>query len=269
MNFLGMTVEATNYNGEESAEDRAGSSDAGAVRMLLEGNYLFDVVDLETDFIQYKVIILPDCVSITERLASKLSAFIEKGGKLLATGTSGLNAEQTEFAIDLGVSYVGVSPYQPEYFHPQFELKSLPVASFIFYSQGQLVESTSSGTVLGHREFPYFNRDVFRFCSHQHTPSAQQDNGAGMVESVNGIYIAWSVFEDYATKGSLVLKETVMYALDRLLAEGKTLHTDLPAQGIVTLMEQPQRQRFETAADGKVSCQVPKLECHQMVVLEM
>lgn len=64
-----------------------------------------------------------------------------------------------------------------------------------------------------------------------------------MVESGSGIYIAWNVFEDYATKGSLILKEAVLHALNRLLPD-KTLQTNLPAQGVVTLQEQKEEKRL-------------------------
>ena len=45
-------------------------------------------------------------------------------------------------------------------------------------------------------------------------------------------------------KGSLILKKTVCHALDLLLGEDKTLTTNLPAQGIVTLMDQPRESRL-------------------------
>ncbi|ULL14280.1 beta-galactosidase [Paenibacillus sp. H1-7] len=312
-----LSVEAVASQKEEKREDRSGTSDAGAVRMLLEGKILFDVVDTENDWTKYKVVILPDQVVVNPQLAAKLNDYFAQGGKVLATGRSGLNEAGDGFAIDLGVAWEGENPYKPSFFRPHFELASLQNAAFVFYSDGQQVQLTD-GTSLGHRENPYFNRDVFTFCSHQHTPSAQQDNGPGMVESRNGIYFAWNVFADYAGKGSLALKESVLFALNRLLTD-KTLSTTLPAQGIVTLMEQPSEQRYVNhllyatpvkrgsgveviedivplydvrvtlkldkpvkraylapqmeelpidAVNGSVSYTVPKLECHQMVVLE-
>lgn len=312
-----LSCEAAGAQREEKRSDRTGTSDAGAVRMLLEGKILFDVVDLESDFSAYKLIILPDQITIHPQLQAKLNDYFARGGKVLATGRSGLNEAGDAFAIDLGAAWEQVNPFKPDYFRPLFELGSLQNAAFVFYSEGQQVRLTN-GTVLGHRENPYFNRDVFTFCSHQHTPSAQQDNGPGMIESVNGIYFAWNVFADYADKGSLALKECVLYALNRLLPE-KTLNTTLPAQGIVTLMEQPAEQRYVNhllyatpvkrgsgveviedlipiydtqvtlkldkpirrvylapqmeelpfdASGGTVSYTLPKLECHQMVVLE-
>ena len=218
-------------------------SDVGAVRMLLEGKILFDVVDLEEDFHKYKVIILPDQITINNKLADKLTAFFQKGGKVLATGKSGLIEAGNAFAINLGVEWIMENPFKPDFFKPHFKLPHLGDASFIFYSQGQKV-ALAGGVELGHREDPYFNREVFTFCSHQHAPSSQNNAGPGMVESDNGIYFAWNVFDDYAAMGSLVLKESVIYALNRLLHTTKTLETNLPAQGVVTLTEQKSEQRF-------------------------
>jgi hypothetical protein len=237
-----LSVEAIGSHKEEKREDRLGAADTGAVRMLLEGKILFDIVDLESDYSAYKVLILPDEVSVDDKLQAKLNAYFAQGGRVLVTGRSGLNPSGDAFAIDLGAVWEGPSPYKPDYFRPDFELKSLQPAAFIFYAEGQQVR-LNGGNVLGSRENPYFNRDVFTFCSHQHTPSALQNNGPGMIESNNGIYLAWNVFTDYATKGSLALKECVLFALNRLLPD-KSLITNLPAQGIVTLMEQPAEQRF-------------------------
>lgn len=233
---------------------RVGHSDAGAVRMLLEGKFLFDVIDWQSDLNRYKVLILPDQIALTAELADKLNRFLAGGGRVLATGRSGLwrevaggagdgSGQPDGFAIDLGVEWLGENGYKPDYFQPHFPLPSLGRGTFIFYSQGQRIALAQGGTELGVRQNPYFNRDVFTFSSHQHTPNDPNTAGPGMVESPHGIYIAWNVFEDYATKGSLTLKETVVHALNRLLPE-KSLRTNLPAQSVVTLMQQPGESRY-------------------------
>lgn len=239
-----LSLEAVGIKGNcEGQMADTGNSDSGAVRMLLEGKFLFDVIDLQEDFSKYKVIILPDSVRISEDLKILLEIYLNIGGKLLATGESGLNLAGNEFSIDLGVKWIETNRFKPDYFKPNFKLNNLGDTSFIFYAQGQKVE-LDGGTELGRREDPYFNRDVFTFCSHQHTPNSFKYGGPGMVECRNGIYIAWNVFDDYATKGSLALKETVVYALNKLLADNKTLITNLPSQGIVTLMQQEKENRY-------------------------
>lgn len=297
-------------NGEKDVEP-----DIGAVRILLEEHYLFHVIDAEEDFEKYKVILLPDVILINELLKNKLTQFLQNGGKVLATGKSGLDMNQCKFELDFGVDYLGQNKYRPDYFRPAFSLKDWLNTAFVMYSQGYLINQTS-GEELGIRENPYFNRTAFSFSSHLHAPNKREKAGPGMVKGRAGIYISWEVFRDYATKGSLILKRMVSYALDCLL-EDKTIETTLPAQGTVTLTKQadryiihllyavpvkrginveviediqplykieikirvkepikrvylaPQNKEIEFVQESdSISVVVPKMEIHQMVVLE-
>ncbi|MHC1695956.1 MAG: beta-galactosidase trimerization domain-containing protein [Eubacteriales bacterium] len=220
-----------------------GKIDAGCTRILLEGKYLFNVVDTQSDFSKYKLIILPDVIKITPALKAKLDNFLSGGGKLLATGWSGIMDGTEDFAFDFGASRVGINGFKPDYIRPLFKTGQLPAASLIMYGQGQQIALTN-GQVLAWRQNSYFNRDWRHFCSHQHTPSALEDSSPGVVLGNDGAYIAWNIFEDYATKGSLICKEVVKAVLDTLLGESKTLSTTLPAQGVVTLMRQPDSSRY-------------------------
>lgn len=224
------------------SEDRTNLADAGAVRMLNEGHYLYDIVDAEADFGRYKVLILPDEVPVWPQLAEAIRSFTDNGGKILATGRSGLNPAGNAYMLDLGLDWKGASLYRPSYFRPDFTPGSLLPASYVMYGEGQKVE-LNGGRALGSREHPYFNRDVFTFCSHMHTPSAGEDNGPGMIESSNGIYMAWNVFSEYADNGHLILKEMVLHALGRLLPQ-PSLRCDLPARGIATLQYQGTENRY-------------------------
>ncbi|MCL6457072.1 MAG: beta-galactosidase trimerization domain-containing protein [Gorillibacterium sp.] len=218
-------------------------SDTGAARMLLEGHYLFDLVDSISDWTTYSVLILPDKISINPTLAAKLNEYVLQGGKVLATGESGLDPNGSGFAVDCGAKWLSVNPYCPDFFVPAMDFGYLGKAEFVMYGQGQKIEE-SGGETLGLRENPYFNRDFNHFSSHQHTPGDKQSREPGMTEGPAGIYIAWNLFEDYAKKGSLMQRNIVQYALDRLLAAGKTLRTSLPAQGVTTIQSQDSNNRL-------------------------
>ena len=218
-------------------------NDAGVVRMLLEGKYLFDVIDAEAEFDKYKVIILPDKERITPVLKEKLDAFLANGGKILASGKSGLYHDRDTFSFDFGVDYVGESAYNPAYIRPLFEMEGLYDTAYIMYSQGE-VTALTSGEMLAKQENPYFNRTAEHFCSHRHTPNAEEFAGPGMSEGKDGIYINWQVFTEYAEQGSLILKRIVQYALDKLLGDAITLKTNLGAQGVTTVMEQKDQNRY-------------------------
>ncbi|OBZ14925.1 beta-galactosidase [Bacillus sp. FJAT-27264] len=239
-----LSLEAASWAAGNGPIPQHNKHDTGAVRILLEGNYLFDVVDLEADLASYKVLILPDEILITAQLKSKLDDFIAGGGKILATGRSGLSEDGSGFALDLGAAWQGVSAFRPSYLRPSFEFPSLRTASFVIYTEGQDAVLSPGGTLLGSKENSYFNRDLFTFCSHQHTPSDLQEAGVGIAEGRDGIYVAWHVFEDYAVKGSLPVKEIICYTLDLLLGNHKSLITNLPAQGVTTLQAQPTSKRW-------------------------
>jgi len=221
---------------------KSGSEDEGCVKILLEGNYLFDVIDLESDFSKYKVIILPDIIRIDERLEKLLKEFVTEGGKLLATGESGLSVDDI-FVFDFGAEYISTCEHQPSFFKPNFEINSLETASFVMYSPGHHVKPLM-GVEHGEFQNSYFNRDMLHFCSHQHTPPKLSRVSSGMIGGKEGIYIPWNIFGEYTQIGSYILQQMVIHALDTLLNTEKTLKTNLPAQGIVTLQHQGSKNRY-------------------------
>lgn len=222
---------------------KSSSCDTGVARILLEGNYLFQLVDLEADFTKYKVLILPDGVQISKELKTKIDLFLQGGGKLLATGTSGLDKETKEFAFDFGAVHMGANPYCPDYMSPNFTIADMDKADYVFYGQGEQI-ALNGGEILAHRRNPYFNREAFRFCSHRHTPCDPTTEEPGIVEGKDGIYISWEIFWDYAVNGSLILKRTVCCVLDRLLGKERTVVVNLPSQGVVTLNHQDKESRY-------------------------
>ncbi|WP_172193904.1 beta-galactosidase trimerization domain-containing protein [Saccharibacillus qingshengii] len=229
-----------------AAEKDAAAADTGAVRILLEGHYLFDVVDTQSDLKPYRILILPDRIAVTPELQSKLAAFTAAGSRILATGRSGLTPAGDRFALDLGAEWIGESPFNPTYARPDFELASLRSTSFLVYATGYEVGLAAGGRSLGSRQNPYFNRDLFTFTSHRHAPSRGVDVGPGFTEGADGFYAAWNLFTDYARYGSLPVKQILIHLLDSLLestAGGRTVSVKLPAQGIVTLQEQPEADR--------------------------
>jgi hypothetical protein len=233
------TESITRYDNSNS---KGGSEDEGCAKILLEGNYLFDVIDLESDFSKYKVIILPDVIQINNQLSELLGEYVSNGGKLLASGVSA-QTDEGKFAFDFGAEYIGKSEFRPSYFKPKFKPGELEPSAYVMYSPGHIIKLLM-GVEHGEFQESYFNRDVYNFCSHQHTPPTLKRFSSGMTEGSDGIYIAWDVFDEYNQMGSYILQQMVIFALDRLLGDEKTLLTNLPAQGITTLQHQPGEHRY-------------------------
>ncbi len=296
-------------------------TDAGVVRMLLEGNYLFDILDRESDFSPYKVLILPDAIRSDAALLEKLHAFVSGGGKLLASGRSALNEQGDGFAFDLGALWDGESAMSPNYLRPtaNYEPITMEDAAYAVFGKCYRAIAKEGARTLAVVEPPYFNRTAEHFCSHRNTPNNLVPDTAAITVGKDGAYVAWEIFSDYAEIGMLINKKAVHLALDTLLCGVKTVETDLPAQGVLTLMDQAGESRYVchllyatpvrrgknveiiediiplgnvsltlrlgkaikrvylaptgeelpfTAEDGKITLTVPRVDCHQMVVLD-
>ena len=222
-----------------SISAKTGNYDAGCARILLEGKYLFDYIDIETDFSKYKLIILPDRVPLDKELAKKLKAFTQNGGKVLSTGLSGIN-ETGEFMLDFGCEFDCKNEFEPSYARPRFEIKSLKNSAFLIYSDEYKLKNVT-GEVLIDCENPYFNRTFEHFCSHHHTPNNPDDKNPAAVIGRDGAYIAWDIFNEYASVGSIAVKEIVIEIIERLMQD-KTVKTNLPAQGVITVTNQGNRK---------------------------
>ena len=228
---------AEDGEGERSAPNGAmvAASDSGASRILLEGKYLFSVIDIDCDFSLYKVIVLPDGIRYSKRLYDKLDAFVKAGGKILASGDSAI--KDGRFLFDFGAEYVGESEFTPSYVRLADDKNA---SDYIMYTPHHVARATD-GEVLAHSVKSYFNRGGAFFCSHKHTPSSKEIEGAGITVGREGAYIAWNVFDDYAKNGELIAKRLVHKALDALLGDEKTLKTNLGSMGVTTLTRQPDR----------------------------
>jgi len=220
--------------------------DTGAGRILLEGHLLFDVIDRQADFGNYKMLILPDVIAVDAELEAKVNAFLSAGGKLLLTGSSGLKKDRSNFAFDIGAEYAGESPFQPDYldFGAQSILAPEFVASpLVMYGKSQRVKPTTGESLVSIRE-PYFNRTWKHFCSHQHAPAAKLSEYVGAVRKDNILYLAHPIFTIYYGQGAVAYKNYAIKAIQLLLGDDQTLTTNMPSTARVTLTEQPDEKRY-------------------------
>ncbi|MCL2095801.1 MAG: beta-galactosidase trimerization domain-containing protein [Oscillospiraceae bacterium] len=211
-------------------------SDSGVSRLLLEGKYLYDIVDGEADISKYKLLILPDCISTNDKSAGKINDFIKSGGYVLASGETGLDKN-----LDLGVEVIGDCGYSPTYYIDNTDDDNKSPA--VIYGRAweyKLTENDGEYKKIACRVNSYFNRDMLNFSSHQHTPYNSDSRDYGVVRHGNIIYCGWEIFSEYANYGSITTKELVFAMLEDLIGGIKTVKTNLGAQGIITLRKQKQ-----------------------------
>ncbi|NJK92571.1 MAG: hypothetical protein HC904_12525 [Blastochloris sp.] len=220
-------------------------SDTGASRILLEGQFLYTIIDSTMPLDGYKVVLLPDDVLIDPALEKKLHAYLQSGGKLFLSGSSGLKPDGSGFLFDLGAEWSGPSPFQPDYALPIEELRpSFLNSPQVMYLPSQRIRATQ-GRSLGQIFDPYFNRSFKHFCSHQHAPNQLQASGYDLgVLHGNILYLAHPVFSLYCGYGSVAYRQIITHALNLLLAGDRSLHTNLPSTARLSLMHQPGENRY-------------------------
>lgn len=226
------------HDGYPKAENE-GLSDVGCSRILLEGKYLFNCIDTEEDFGKYKLIILPDLEVCDKKLADKLKEYVGNGGQVLASGKSCMDSNNN-CVLDLGLEGISECEYSPCYYRPNFKLKSLDASAYVIYNENYTPVKVS-GRVWAECEYPYFNRTKEHFCSHMHAPNNPEKSCPAIIQGKDGIYIGCKIFEEYAAVGSITVKEMVCRMIDELLSD-KSAETNLPAQGVITLTKQGERE---------------------------
>jgi hypothetical protein len=218
------------------------TSDAGANNILAELHYQFDVLDRESDFSRYKVLILPDSHRFDQGLLRQVRSYLAGGGKLILSHESGLDVEGKQFVMEeMGVEYLGPSPYKGDY-GDYFEVREGanedidPMVQFT-YVPGSMVKAGAQSTVLAQIWKAYFDRTYEHFSSHHQTPFDQPTDQAAVVERGSILYISFPVFESYANNAYRIHKLLVRNCLRRLLPQ-PLIKAELPSTAEVTVTDQ-------------------------------
>lgn len=205
----------------------------GVYQVLSELHIPFDFLNQQDPLEEYRLLILPDCFVPTEELAERLNKFVCRGGKVLATGRSGI--VDGKFLLDfIQAEYVGESPFDTRYLRLDAAVfPAIPPIDHVLYEKGVVVRSAENA--LAKTVNPYFNRTYDRFCSHRQTPPCPDaTEEPAIIKGQGYIYIASPLFSDYA--GSRyqahrdILRDCIHMLLDRPLLE-----SDLPAISEVTV----------------------------------
>jgi hypothetical protein len=228
----------------ENHSQRENSADEGASRALLEGHFLFELIDRSMDFSRFRLLILPDDIRIDDELKGLLDAHLARGGRLLLTGESGLLADGSGFAFDIGADHSGPSEFCPDFALPCSALRADFISSpVVMYLRSQRLRATT-GESLGQIFDPYFNRTFAHFCSHQHTPFQPEPSGFDCgVRTGNIACLAHPVFSLYRTYGAVAYREYVTRVITSLLDNEPVVTTNLPSTARVSLNRQAAEKR--------------------------
>ena len=207
-----------------------GLIDEGVYRLLSELKYTFDFVDSTEEIGGYELVILPDRVPLTAETARKINAYIEKGGKVIVTGESGIGAGG-DFQINgIGVKYAGPAQYTPRYMRISADaFGGVQPMDYVMYERGAEVTALPGTQVLAQIVNPYFNRSYFKFCSHRQTPPVLDvSEFAGITRNGGVAYVAQPLFTEYANSRCMICRD-ILSQLIADLGVRPLIKADLPS----------------------------------------
>jgi hypothetical protein len=218
--------------------------DDGAVRVLLEGRFAFDVVDLESDFSPYKLLILPDAIPVDKKLKAKIEKYAKSGGRVLLTGKSGIDPA-TGFVFDVGAAWKGTSPNKGgDFLLPVKDIRASFVNDPLFMYRPAERIRLKGGKSLGQVYEPYFDRTPRHFSGHVNAASKPEASGfAAGVEKGNFVYLSFPIFTCYLNVGAVAMLEIAERLIRYALGAEPLITTSLPRAGRATVRAQAGRKR--------------------------
>jgi hypothetical protein len=218
--------------------------DEGAVRVLLESKFSFDVIDLESDLTPYRLVILPDAIRVDTKLRQKIERYVAKGGRVLLTGMSGIDPE-SGFVFDVGAQWKGTSPNAGgDFLLPVKELRASFVNDPLFMYQAAQRIRIKGGRSLGQVYEPYFDRAPRHFSGHVNAPSRPDASGFAAGAAKGGFtYLSFPIFSCYHQVGTVAMLEIAEKLIDYAMGGERLVTTSLPRAGRVTVRSQKGKKR--------------------------
>ena len=216
-----------------------GTPYTSAARMLSELKYTFDFVRAERDFSGYKLLILPDTVTVTEELAGKLSDFLAKGGKIISTGFSGLTPDKSGFALPAwDFAFRGLDESNTTYFKLRYTAEGVADMPYSTYAAGIRMGEKEGNDCLAASVSSYFKKTGWDGLHYYFYTPPKEENGDATVlinKEGNVAQVSFPLFTAYFQSFATVFKSILDTLLSRMLDKRLLLARELPSTARTTL----------------------------------
>lgn len=236
-------VEAAVVTAETSLREfKIPESIMGATQMLEELAIQFDIIDKHTAFDNYRLIILPDDLTVTEEYQSRINQFVSTGGKVIACAKGGLH--DGKYPSCFGIQHQGQTEKYPDFVIPEDHMsEGLEQGNeYVIYERGEKILPVDSETLLEARA-PYYSREKDYFCSHLYTPSAKSEKYTVATKKDNVIVFSHPLFTQYRKNAPVWCKKLIDNAIKLLMPDRLVAH-DGPSTMTVSLLNQPDKNRY-------------------------
>ena len=213
-------------------------------RILTELRMQFDLIDRDfADYSRYKVLVLPDKIRLDAALASRLRDYLRGGGRILATGESGLSVSGDVFALDdWGVDCQGECETTPVYFRMLGDFASgMSDLPLIGRSPGLEVRAKAGAQVIGTIVTSYYDKRWDGVYSTFYAPPAVETDRPFAVLTDRVAYCPFALFESHYEQASSDMRILIGNLLAALLPR-PLLRCALPSFGKAFVTRQPGRR---------------------------
>lgn len=214
----------------------------GATKYLVDAHYQFDILDqtFASEMIdEFSVAILPDTGPLESAACEAIDQFVRDGGRLLATGTSSLDADEFGLAEAFGVTHQGTLPYSTGYLYPGEYIEGLPDIECVSYGPFQSIQTTSA-TEQAAVVAPTTERSETRRFSHYQAPPERVLDVPAITHNTHGngevTYIGTNLFTQYYREDYHGHRTLLTNILESLHADQR-LAADAPASIEVNAMQ--------------------------------
>ncbi|AEF81360.1 alpha-L-fucosidase [Leadbettera azotonutricia] len=204
-----------------------------AARCLKEKHIPYTVIgrrNLKNAIAKYKVIIMPDILRLSDEAAEDIRAFVKAGGKVYASGHSGLSRLGDVF----GIEYLGETTQRLTYLAPTDKGKKYLADSSAKYplalnTEQQIVKALPAAEVLATQTLPYTERtDTGCFASiHSNPPGKATGNPALVKNNFGKGRIIWAA-GPIESHGQNFQDKAFIACIEDLLDNAKSVEFEAP-----------------------------------------
>lgn len=227
-------------------DNTAKTSDPGVTAMLSQLHHQFDMLYWDSDFSQYKVLILADEHRLSRVHKEKVESYLAGGGKLLLSYQSGMDPDGRRFVLDqMGVKYIKAFACPGDEGNYLEALGSFaegfPAMPNFTFGSVLWVEPLAGTNVVARFWKPEFEHMREQLSAHAQNRESDPAEFPAVTEHGNVIYLTFPVFTSYALQENPVQRHTVKNCITRFLPE-PLVRIDAPSYAEVTVTAQGPRR---------------------------
>lgn len=225
-------------------QDRNHDALKGAARMLCELKAQFDVLSYTMPWSGYRLLILPDYVTLDDVASEKIKAHLAEKGAILSTAWSGLDPNRRRFVSeDWGLTFVNNDPHDPAFYRVEAPLRrAIADMPHNFYAPGVAMEARNDTEVWARVVTPYYNRHWDGEHGYLYLPPDKLTEQPAVTRCQNVGHISHAIFSSYYNCAPVPLRHLVAALSRSLLPDPMVQADDLPSFARVTVMSQPRRR---------------------------